>query len=43
MKAAFSKTVDIICIMLELIFQIVILPFRVIKAIYDITKIATSK
>ena len=38
MKKILYKTVDIICIMLDIIFQIISLPFKLGKAIFDITK-----
>lgn len=39
MKKFLYKTVDIICIVLELIFTVISFPFKVGKAIFDITKI----
>ena len=42
MKNLLYKTVDIICIVLELIFTVVSFPFKVGKAVFDITKIILS-
>ena len=42
MKNLLYKTVDIICIVLELIFTVVSFPFKVGKAVFDITKIIIS-
>ena len=42
MKNLLYKTVDIICIVLELIFTVVSFPFKVAKAVFDITKIILS-
>ena len=39
MKKILYKTVDIICIILELAFTIISLPFRAIKACFDIVKV----
>ena len=39
MKKALHKTVDIICILLESICTIILLPFKLLKAILDIAKV----
>lgn len=41
MKNTALKTLDVLCVVLELIFEIVLLPAKVIKAILSIATIAT--
>ena len=36
MKKLFRKTIDIICIVLDLIFTVISFPFKIVKAILDL-------
>ena len=43
MRNALHKTVDIICVLLEVAFAIISLPFKAIKAVLDIVSIVKRK
>ena len=42
-RKTLHKTADIICILLELAFAIISLPFKLIKAVFDIAAIVKRK
>lgn len=43
MRNALHKAADIICIILEVVFAIISLPFKLVKAIFDIAAVVKRK